>query len=1408
MAEPAPDTGKPTKRRVGRPKGSKNGPNAGKNGNPVGRPRKNPPKAATPSVSPSATKQSAEAATKDADPQGEMSEPKPKKKKKGSSDGMASTDRRTPETGDETAASSASRNQLANGVGVSRAQSANQNQLPSAEAPVSVQGRRRSHGDGTNSTNSTNGPDNDDEHSRSAAPRSPPRSAACDASSEVQTPHVPPADESARPESPHEPERATDLGKMPKELVAELDATVSRSAPRTDALPQGDSGRDTNDTNGEDDEIVILVPSALQEEDPASEAVPSNTNTDDTCDNRKPINVDEQHATAQGEAARPAGLEDEPEPCEDEDDDFAMEDEFRDPCDDDEDDEGPTESAGPSAGPSNVPAPEQRPAGMKSFFCQQQSGKHELRSTIPTWLEEDYKETCVRLKDKMKNGYKKWPACYQASTFWDTGKNLFFASLMQFQLNPRLFYCPHYFVWFPHLFQRIPCPACLSVNRRMKKNCALAYLTPHTLPKRPRRVYDITDDHIYIIAVLNMLPPSLTAQFTFHLTHRSGLTDDLAALLCACFQRGMGPSPFADMIRTFHIWRYEQLLLQYLQMVHSWATAVESNLIARHMLFGDWDDPTTFGGSVPSANYFRMFYIHSLEKRAGVLDQVMAMLSAHYLCIDHSFKVIKHLGKVNGAQIFSTLLSAVNEYGECRSMTLTMTKAHDQSMPALSQIPHSTQKYRHNDTEIIFTDSPRADKAELECIFLALLWGVEPVLSSSLKQLCIPEDWDIYVLSSVWVINLRLQTLLDDARHLPSGSTFSLAMDMEWPVDHANGIQGRIAVITIAFDQCVYVIPVSPYTRPDGSLNLPNMLLVLLQSERIIKYGVHIKADFMRLFHDCGLAGKLASYQRANVSLVDLTARILCRSLLKETSICISTRWDELPLSKDQIDYAALDAYASWKLYEALHARAGVPSGVFVSLSTPVGTHVKLLSCDHTSVIAYGVLSADHPLKFDGVNMMPTQALVNVTAVLMPAYLMWRKLLKSKQATPLSELIASGLPCAVLCCLKDLQTCIGEEAKTVPRPQAQSGQLPSCLPIQPVEPYSDPTLLEPEPGVSSLAPSDDEKADYDAEQEQKLEDSTADPQSAERAQTLSALLDVPEGAYRSSPVHSRQVRRHVPPPEELAPHVLAILQMYGPMKDAVTGQPLFNDATFEAIPPALENLQKGYYSDPPDIPMYMTRGKDANSLTLYRCVRGTNNVEGGIHQNLAKHIGSYNTSPRFARNLLHDYCYHHNARVGTLNRTEVPYKHSFDIWTLNCISELQDQTSHLFVNHAKQPLRGWVNGNHYEPSTKHFGILPLSPAVWHKLGMLEYNATHATEMGIRHADLASQQGTRFAVLPIHTSEERAFYRILVQKATGHFCAKDDSQLGHGGTGVVHALRREINILQGSSLGIVGSFPNI
>jgi hypothetical protein len=287
-------------------------------------------------------------------------------------------------------------------------------------------------------------------------------------------------------------------------------------------------------------------------------------------------------------------------------------------------------------------------AGVRGLGGPASQGKP--RSALPRWLKQSYSSVCQELQNGMVKNARGVlvPKCYVQGSFFFSEENCFLALDGRRQLSPTMFYEPWYFVWLPHVFARIPCPSC---------NNSSAFLSPHSMARSPRRAVDI-DRVVYIIGqryrclkcgrsfqgwskpVLDVLPPALSAQFPFHLTHRGGLSDALVALLRSCFQRGIGPSPFAEMIRSFHQRTYEKTYLQYLEMVLQRSQVpLFGQGLALHEPFSAWDDPGGYAGFVPSPKYFRTFYNNLIKRHAPSIDQHMAMLSARFLSMDLSFKV-------------------------------------------------------------------------------------------------------------------------------------------------------------------------------------------------------------------------------------------------------------------------------------------------------------------------------------------------------------------------------------------------------------------------------------------------------------------------------------------------------------------------------------------------------------------------------------------------------------------------------------------------------------------------------------------------------------------------------------------------------------------------------------------------
>jgi len=124
-------------------------------------------------------------------------------------------------------------------------------------------------------------------------------------------------------------------------------------------------------------------------------------------------------------------------------------------------------------------------------------------------------------------------------------------------------------------------------------------------------------------------------------------------------------------------------------------------------------------------------------------------------------------------------------------------------------------------------------------------------------------------------------------------------------------------------------------------------------------------------------------------------------------------------------------------------------------------------------------------------------------------------------------------------------------------------------------------------------------------------------------------------------------QRSVPPPNILFPLVENLFMTYGPLKDAATQLPLFNTANWKVAKQILGLIRQGFISDPPGIPLYSVIGLDAKAgdLPVYRCSRGTNFTEGGVHAHLRSRMPTSGASVQHANASLCDFVLQHNLLV-------------------------------------------------------------------------------------------------------------------------------------------------------------------
>ncbi|GLB45297.1 putative essential for the formation of DNA replication focal centers [Lyophyllum shimeji] len=419
------------------------------------------------------------------------------------------------------------------------------------------------------------------------------------------------------------------------------------------------------------------------------------------------------------------------------------------------------------------------------------------------------------------------------------------------------------------------------------------------------------------------------------LTFRSGMSLSALALMRSCFQHGMGAKQFSNALRVQHLQNYDRIHLQYLHTLA--ASPLLSHSQFNHTKFKPFlpfDDrsPDGFHGFIPSAQWLRDVYDQFIEEHADQFNQHTAMLTAKICGVDHSFKLTKHVAKVDGIQIFTGLLTLTNEMGQIRICNLVATKSHSQFVLALQQMRQSLEIYGHDQPSVIYTDSMN-DKDFLEQCFPSLQQDVVPVEKfANLLPLQIPETFSISIKNTVTAINDAMRTILE---HLPDDDgvdTIIIGLDAEWNVEvsqrgYVTG-RGQTAILQVAHGTHIYILQIGHML---AGRELPLLLKQVLANPKILKVGCSVTADLKYLQEACqssmpfvggvnlGMFAKERFYVKsARIGLAELCATVLGKWLNKDVPERISTAWENDELTPAQVQYAALDAHASLEIYTTL----------------------------------------------------------------------------------------------------------------------------------------------------------------------------------------------------------------------------------------------------------------------------------------------------------------------------------------------------------------------------------------------------------------------------------------------------------------------------------------------------------
>jgi len=920
------------------------------------------------------------------------------------------------------------------------------------------------------------------------------------------------------------------------------------------------------------------------------------------------------------------------------------------------------------------------------------------------------------------------------------------------------------------------------------------------------------------------LPYALACEFPCVLTHRSAMSADTFSLERALIAAGLGTKQISDIFRVTSDIKYDLKQIQYHEMIEYTRLAPPWNN-APYPAFSSIDDPEDYANWVPSSQWLRDLFDDFVEKFSGDINQFTAMLSAVICAIDHSHKITKHIIQVNGVPVFIGLLTVTNEKGEIRVLALVATKSHAQFEIALKRMSESLHLYGHCQPQLFYTDDLK-DKGFLEKIFESLLQGVQPIDKfAHLPCLVLPDKWTVTVKSTAAQIQQVVGIIQEDVAN--TSIQIVVGLDVEWNVDITPGQswQGKPAVVAIAYGTRVYILQIAEILR-GGSFPIalknflmnPNILKVgrnIGSDMKRLQQAANINTQFCNFLDVAQLAKARRITKTATTSLAELVAVVLGFHMNKDEDIRISTEWEAKTLSEQQKEYVALDAFAHLALYQKLQE---VPEPGQLPEQPLPGLLVSVYQEDGQTLIAYGQWShANSNPKVGDINITKTRAAIDITKVIVKGAILrlHRQSLESFGQPPFTivckhnQLQTSSLEESAQVEDSNYSTILSQAAADYQSGNAENSDTASNVADQPTNAVVESWLRDLE-GIDEAEILKAVKAACINEEAKKrcesiVQELSESPYSVIVTRVLKdawhafdliyiskshALRKLFARAVRDAmfvvnkedrakveiylkteglswddklKYHPkwlwRRVRRIIPPPEELYPLLSAVIKLYGPLEDATTGQPLFNAAAWKSAKNLLKLVQQGYLSDPPGIPLYYQIGVDANGLTIWRCCRGTNFTEGGVHHAIRDSFPSSSISARHAVNRLNIFMLRHNLLVGTPNRTGKKYSGHFDIWLYNHLQEITEKTRDLVPD--SQAIKGWVNGTMYTPTKEVFGILPVPENICTNAAMQPYISDNSEKN--THHYLASKQGTRYAVMNVHTTEEKQLFAKLMRE---------------------------------------------
>lgn len=859
----------------------------------------------------------------------------------------------------------------------------------------------------------------------------------------------------------------------------------------------------------------------------------------------------------------------------------------------------------------------------------------------------------------------------------------------------------------------------------------------------------------YDAAVISQAPSYIQSYWRQHgycLSGSSGIRWTLISQMRLQLAHGMSALGFIDGLDECYHQAHQALSKMWrshcvLYYKHKDATRA----IPCRSLFFPFDDPRS-EFQVPSLGFVLQRTIEEIESKIPFYKHKLTMNGGNFLSGDHFLKIGKVV-LIDNERGFVGLYTVMNDFGKILLWRFVQGTTLQEVEGALRGLNRRYKLHGFSGPVIFTTDRCCQERSFYEGTNNS---GRTPIFHSFL-----PENNDnasekpttttTTVVTKYLSLNRRPTrfsteevanaTANDIILQCDSNNWKVVSLDSEWTRGGNYG-PDIIQITTEGLDTYIFEKP------PRASF--PKGLIKLLESDTIQKVAATISADRTKLAEaGIKLAGEInlqamakerGVVELATVGLAAVFKALFNGELEKDKHIRVS-RWDQRPLSEEQVTYAALDSYSQMLCYlkmRSMEYMDGKSTKAPTISELREGMPLLLYTRNMAAVVADGF--------FVGPAKIPNQ------------------IFRGQFGTDKNHMIirVSNVrrPGAKIECLggttfDDLLEKEKSSLEQVPWPIKALRPLPSDKPAPsftaPLQ-WREETQVqydEPEPTDDTLAEEADgnDHMDFDDEPEHDEPDSHGNQPLhldngspyflGSRSHTkqdiehifirFTRVLSKQHGAFGTfmsrlsdaffvpnqsdiefvkealrvaglseEQINSkkwnyfkRRIRRTVPSPLELEKQFNRVVNLMAGLEDNKTGKALFGRKAWNLYKSTLTHIRKGCMSDIPELNYYVRIGEDSNGIPIFRCLRGTSALE-GYHQKVRQLIRGFNVSPRFAIALLYEFIHRWNHDIDIRILGLPPrYTNFYDGWELEedvevaCLWDENDAPPHPEIECTK-----------------------------------------------------------------------------------------------------------------------------